>query len=691
MLKNISNQTKILIPIILLSVILVFIASLIIKPNFENISKLQSLKERVSYSAGATSLLVSLQKERGLSYAYATNKSPQFKKLLLQQRTITDDKIIKLNLIKNNFKDTKLQNEITDTLKNIQIITKIRKMVDNTKQSKEKILDLYTDIDEYLLGTIKSIISYSNIPQITQNIISLTTFLYLQENIGLIRAKGSAIIIEKNPTISEIIQYASIQKIISEYEKTFLSLSNPNITKYYNKLKHSNSYKQYIIYNNAILSKQLQDLTPIVWFDTITNVIKDFNQITNLIKFDTENIIDSKLQDIKYTFALVSNLTILSLFAFVLMIIVFLKLSRDEQKLREVSDKYIISSMTDTKGRIIDVSQAFCEISGYTKDELIGKPHNIVRHPDMPKEAFKEMWHKIKQGKPWSGKVKNLKKDGGYYWVYANIEPLYDSKGNIEAYISIRLDITESEKLVQKVKSEELKNKKTQELMQQQSRLAQMGEMISMIAHQWRQPLSAITATSGTLELKAKMNKITPDEVEYSALKIRDFSRHLSSTIDDFRNFFKTNKVKVTTNYKDIISSVKSIIDSSLTHNNIVLKVDTKSSSDLYTFEGELKQVILNLIKNAEDALIEKKIENPQITITINDSKLDVQDNAGGISKDIIDKIFNPYFSTKTNKDGTGLGLYMSKTIVEEHCNGKLTVCNENGGAKFTIDLSEDS
>ena len=691
MFKNISNQTKILIPIILLSVILVFIASLIIKPNFENISKLQSLKERVSYSAGATSLLVSLQKERGLSYAYATNKSPQFKKLLQQQRTITDDKIIKLNIIKNNFKDTKLQNEITNTLKNIQKITKIRKMVDNTKQSKEEILNLYTDIDEYLLGTIKSIISYSNIPQITQNIISLTTFLYLQENIGLIRAKGSAIIIEKNPTISEIIQYASIQKIISEYEKTFLSLSNPNITKYYNQLKHSNSYKQYLIYNNSILSKQLQDLTPIVWFDTITNVIKDFNQITNLIKFDTENIIDSKLQDIKYTFALVSNLTILSLFAFVLMIITFLKLSRDEQKLREVSDKYIISSMTDTKGRIIDVSQAFCDISGYTKDELIGRPHNIVRHPDMPKEVFKEMWQKIKQGKPWSGKVKNLKKDGGYYWVYAHIEPLYDTKGNIEAYISIRLDITESEKLAQKVKTEELKNKKTQELMQQQSRLAQMGEMISMIAHQWRQPLSAITATSGTLELKAKMDKITPAEVEKSAQKIRDFSLHLSSTIDDFRNFFKTKKEKTLTNFEKIIKSVKSIIDSSLIHNNITLEIDIKSISNIYTFEGELKQVILNLIKNAEDALIENKIQNPKISVIIDGVKLYVLDNAGGIPEEIIDKIFNPYFSTKVNKDGTGLGLYMSKTIVEEHCNGKLTVCNENGGAKFTIDLSEDS
>jgi PAS domain S-box-containing protein len=546
-------------------------------------------------------------------------------------------------------------------------------------------------LDEHILATIKSIINYSDIPHITKNIIALTNFLYMQENIGLLRAKGSVIVIEKNPTISEIIDYASINTLINEYEKMFLSITNASITQNYIKLKNSNDYKRYLQFNKLILSRKLQDLTAIVWFDTLTNIINNFNQITTLIKFNTENVIDKKLQDFKYTFALVSNLTILSLFAFILMIIAFLKLSRDEQKLREVADKYIISSQTDTKGRIIDVSQAFCDISGFSKDELIGKPHNIVRHPDMPKEVFKEMWSKIKQGKPWSGKVKNLKKDGEYYWVYAHIEPLYNTKGEIESYISIRLDITEIEQLAQQVKEEELKNKKTQELMQQQSRLAQMGEMISMIAHQWRQPLSAITATSGTLELKAKMQKITPQEVEKSAQKIRDFSLHLSSTIDDFRNFFKTKKEKIKTNFEKIIISVQSIIYSSLTHNNISLVIEKKSVSDIYTFEGELKQVILNLIKNAEDALIENKIQDPKIYVTIDGTKLHVHDNAGGIPDDIIDKIFNPYFSTKVNKDGTGLGLYMSKTIVEEHCKGKLSVKNENGGAKFTIELSEES
>jgi len=221
--------------------------------------------------------------------------------------------------------------------------------------------------------------------------------------------------------------------------------------------------------------------------------------------------------------------------------------------------------------------------------------------------------------------------------------------------------------------------------MQQQSRLAQMGEMLSMIAHQWRQPLSAITATTNSLELKAKMGKLDNESIEKSTKKIREFALHLSSTIDDFRNFFKPNKEKTVTDFEQIIDSVYSIIESTLVHKNISIEIIKNSTIDLYTYEGELKQVILNLIKNAEDALIENDIEDPKITITIDANQLIVQDNAGGIPQYIMNKIFDPYFSTKLKKDGTGLGLYMSKTIIEEHCQGKIEVKNENGGAKFTI------
>jgi signal transduction histidine kinase len=212
-----------------------------------------------------------------------------------------------------------------------------------------------------------------------------------------------------------------------------------------------------------------------------------------------------------------------------------------------------------------------------------------------------------------------------------------------------------------------------------------MGEMLSMIAHQWRQPLSAISASSAVIYLKASRDKLDKDTAIELSNKIKDFSQHLSSTIDDFRDFFKTNKKQSSTNFSKILDSVLGIVSSSLEQNNITLKLDDKSHKDFETYENELKQVLLNLIKNAEDALVENSVEDATINVCINDNILFVKDNAGGISEDIIDKIFDPYFSTKTKKDGTGLGLYMSKTIIEEHCNGKFYVENEDDGAKFTI------
>ncbi|MEO1953656.1 MAG: nitrate- and nitrite sensing domain-containing protein [Campylobacterales bacterium] len=685
MFQNISNQTKVLITTILLSLILVFIASLVIKPNFDKITMLKSLKDRISYSENISSLLTSIQKERGLSYAYLSSYDERFKTLMLEQRKDTNNKMQMLKIYKSKIKNIALKNDIQQNIKYIQNIINYRQKIDKHSISKKVLLKKYTNITQYLLSEIRSSINHSSIPKINQNILSFSSFLYMQENLGLMRAVGTALILDNQHTEKDFINFISYTSNFQEYEKTFLNISNPEIINNYKKLQNKPAYQNLILLKSKIISKNFDHLKSINWFNNITITINNFQFIISSIKFNTQIMIDQILQDIKYTFAVVSNLTILSLIAFILMIIAFLRLAREEQKLREVADKYIISSITDKKGRILDVSQAFCDISGFSKEDLIGKPHNVVRHPDMPKDVFRELWHKIQNGTPWSGKVKNLKKDGGYYWVYAHIEPLYNSKGEIDSYISIRLDITESEILQEKVKQEEHKNRLNQELMQQQSRLAQMGEMLSMIAHQWRQPLSAITATTNSLELKAKMGKLDNDSIEKSTQKIREFALHLSSTIDDFRNFFKPNKEKVVTDFEQIIDSVYSIIESTLVHKNIQIDIIKNSTIDLYTYEGELKQVILNLIKNAEDALIENDIEDPKITITIDANQLTVHDNAGGIPPYIMNKIFDPYFSTKLKKDGTGLGLYMSKTIIEEHCQGKIMVSNENGGAKFTI------
>jgi len=245
--------------------------------------------------------------------------------------------------------------------------------------------------------------------------------------------------------------------------------------------------------------------------------------------------------------------------------------------------------------------------------------------------------------------------------------------------------------LEKRVKEEVSKNREKDKQLLQQSKLAQMGEMISMIAHQWRQPLTAISATSASLTLKAKLDNLDNDTVVELSEKISNYSQHLSSTINDFREFFKSNKEKRETTFNELVKSVLNIVEVSITNKNIKLIKILNSNCSFNTYPNEIKQVILNIIKNAEDILLEKRIENPKITIKTEKNILTICDNGGGIPNDILEKIFDPYFSTKTKKDGTGLGLYMSKTIIEKHCDGILSVYNDDKGAVFEIKLPKSN
>jgi len=242
-----------------------------------------------------------------------------------------------------------------------------------------------------------------------------------------------------------------------------------------------------------------------------------------------------------------------------------------------------------------------------------------------------------------------------------------------------------------KVKEEIEKNHKKDQQLLQQSRLAQMGEMLAMIAHQWRQPLSAISSAGSAIRLKAQLNKLTNDVGIELSTNIINYTKHLSTTIDDFRDFFKPNKEKKDTTYKEMLDSVINIVELSLVNKNIKLVKTIDSDVVFHTYPNEVNQVILNLIKNAEDILLENKIENPTIKIEAKDEVLTILDNGGGVPKDIIGKVFDPYFSTKLEKNGSGLGLYMSKTIIEEHCGGELTVKNSQDGAVFSIRLRKKS
>ena len=229
----------------------------------------------------------------------------------------------------------------------------------------------------------------------------------------------------------------------------------------------------------------------------------------------------------------------------------------------------------------------------------------------------------------------------------------------------------------------------------QQSKLAAMGEMIGNIAHQWRQPLNALGLTIQKIQMFHNEDMLTGDALNKSVNKSKILINKMSTTIDDFRNFFKTDKVKQQFNIKDSINAVLNLLESSLKNNNIDIDtINIQNDIEFIGYKNELEQVLLNIINNAKDALIENNIQKPNIKISINVNHsniyIEILDNAGGISENIIDKIFEPYFTTKEQGKGTGIGLYMSNMIIETNMNGKLSVKNKSNGACFTIVLNKE-
>ncbi len=247
--------------------------------------------------------------------------------------------------------------------------------------------------------------------------------------------------------------------------------------------------------------------------------------------------------------------------------------------------------------------------------------------------------------------------------------------------------------LEEKVKKAIEETEKKEKMLQQQSHLAQMGEMISMIAHQWRQPLAAISSTVVDLQIKQELDKSysQPEYLEKSLNDITKYVQFLSTTIDDFRDFFKPDKSKELVTLTHTVNKSLQILQGSISSKRIEVNVDFLTNDEVLIYQNEMMQVILNILKNSVDNFVEKNIKNPKIKICTKRNKntyiISISDNGGGIPEDIMPNIFNPYFSTKKEKNGTGLGLYMSKTIVEKHHEGKLRVHNTEDGVVFKIVL----
>jgi signal transduction histidine kinase len=237
-------------------------------------------------------------------------------------------------------------------------------------------------------------------------------------------------------------------------------------------------------------------------------------------------------------------------------------------------------------------------------------------------------------------------------------------------------------------------NRDKDKMLFQQNKMASMGEMIGNIAHQWRQPLMELSSIFMLLESKLEFEgEVSSYDILETIRRSEKITKHMSQTIDDFRNFFAKDKEKEFFKVSNQISIAISMLNSSLIQNNIKVDIILQKNSVLYGLKSEYAQVLINILSNARDELILRKIENPKITLILNEinkkSIVKIIDNAGGIKVEPLEKIFEPFF-TENKKNGTGIGMFMSKLIIENNMNGRLFVENSKDGAVFIITIPLD-
>ncbi len=285
-----------------------------------------------------------------------------------------------------------------------------------------------------------------------------------------------------------------------------------------------------------------------------------------------------------------------------------------------------------------------------------------------------------------------IKEENAEHYLQKNLRLKAEVAEKTKALRETNTSLNElNETLEERIDDEILKSRKKDKIMLSQSRQAAMGDMISMIAHQWRQPITVIGMATNNILLDLEFEEYDKQRTEEKLNIIIEQTEYLSHTIDDFRDFLRPTKRPKSAMLTSITEGALSIIGPSLEENGITLKNSPESDIELMTFPNELVQVLLNVLSNAKDALKNRQIEDGHIWLYTKADEttaiFKVCDDAGGIPDDVLPRIFEPYFSTKESKGGTGLGLYMSQLIIEKRLGGSIQGENSGDGACFTISL----
>lgn len=329
-------------------------------------------------------------------------------------------------------------------------------------------------------------------------------------------------------------------------------------------------------------------------------------------------------------------------------------------------DQSSIVAFTDAKGVITSVNNKFCEISKYSREEIIGKDHNILNSGYHSKDFFKNLWKTIGAGNVWKGEIRNKAKDGTYYWVDTTIVPFLNDKRMPYQYLAIRNDITE--------------RKRTEEVLHRQDKLAAVGQLAAGVAHEIRNPLTSMKGYAEFLQLDEK----DPERMEFLSIILDEIDR-VNTIVEDFMVLAKPKAVELEEkNVVPVIQNVVSLLEFEARKKDVRLTFDcSQEIIQIECDENRLKQVFLNFIKNGIEAMPNGGELHVKTIIHDNYVHISIQDTGVGISKEKLKKLGEPFFTTK--KNGNGLGLMVSFKIIESH-NGKVFVESEpNKGTTFNI------
>lgn len=672
------------VPIFLVLVLFFSILSHIIedKKNFE-------LAKKYIFELKAISGVVHfMQLERGLSIGYTTKKDFTKKDEQLEIARKELDGAIQ-----------KALNIYTKQDKNGSILT----LLETIKRERELFVFAKTtpyEIKERYSQKIAMLLTYaSTVPTLMddrQNRNFMQAFVYLataKEALGIIRATLNQSFISNELAQREQITIQESLKIYAiETERFKNSVHNEFLDYFEANFKDAKTEKTFEIIQNTLHENRLT-LLPNEWFEEATHTVDFFKKMEDALFIHVNTFVADKLKAIIYQLTLIAALLFLfSAILIVTIVTIVKKILSSANELNEehsgslalleqyksAVDRSFIVSKTDAKGIITYVNDEFCKISGYSKEEVIGKSHNIIRHPSTPEALFMEMWHTIKELKePWFGELQNLSKTKEGYWTKSVINPILDKNNNVVEYIGIRIDITE------------IKNAKEAALSAQRAKSAFLDTM----SHELRTPLNAVIGFSQIIKMKSDLSEQKRNEyIE----KIHLSGVHLLGLVNNILDFSKIDSGKMELHkkeflLKDFIDKASLFVEGEALLKNIFIQKKGIDESKIIADEQLLKQVCINILSNAI------KFSDVNTTITISyklqepNHILSICDEGVGLTQEQLASLFQPFSQIKEHQNqaikGTGLGLAISQKIVALHGGTIEVQSSPNKGSCFSISL----